>query len=231
MVYKKPKPPVPTKPKPTPKKKKPTAQVPVTSVTPRSTVKKPSAKQVAGTRKVVGAIAAVTPVGAARRGAATVARKVYQNRREFQGAKEVAKKKRLSGAGAPKQPNYPSGLVNVKNKPSKNIGLETRGKRRSSSEVRTNAEVYRWNKLEDTTAYGQPTMKSFKAGSKNNKSIKKATKAANPQRIKITGDTVYLRKAEEGLAKLYKVDKGSPQMRKVLKAANKRGLKAANKKK
>jgi hypothetical protein len=60
---KKPKPPVPGKPKPTPAKKKPAAQVPVTSVTPRSTVKKPSAKQVAGTRKVVANLAGATPIG------------------------------------------------------------------------------------------------------------------------------------------------------------------------
>jgi hypothetical protein len=65
MAMKKPKPPVPGRPKPTPAKKKPAPKVPVTSVTPRSTVKKPSAKQVAGTRKVVANLAGVTPVGRA----------------------------------------------------------------------------------------------------------------------------------------------------------------------
>ena len=64
MATKKPKPPIPSRPKPTPAKKKPAEKrVPVTSVTPRSTVKKPSAKQVAGTRKVVANLAGVTPVG------------------------------------------------------------------------------------------------------------------------------------------------------------------------
>ena len=47
----------------TPVKKKPAPKVPVTSVTPRATVKKPSAKQVAGARKVVANLAGVTPIG------------------------------------------------------------------------------------------------------------------------------------------------------------------------
>ena len=50
-------------PKKTPVTKKPAPKVPVTSVTPRATVKKPSAKQVAGARKVVANLAGVTPVG------------------------------------------------------------------------------------------------------------------------------------------------------------------------
>jgi hypothetical protein len=74
MAMKKPKPPVPGRPKPTPTKKKPAPKVPVTSVTPRSTVKKPSAKQVAGTRKVVGAVVAATPVGRLATGAVKASR-------------------------------------------------------------------------------------------------------------------------------------------------------------
>lgn len=50
-------------------------KVPVTSVTPKATTPKPSTKRVAGTRKVVGAIAAATPAGRAGRAAATTVKK------------------------------------------------------------------------------------------------------------------------------------------------------------
>ena len=80
MATKKPKPPIPGRPKPTPAKKKPAEKrVPVTSVTPRATVKKPSAKQVAGTRKVVANLAGVTPIGRGIKAAA----KAGQSARSF----------------------------------------------------------------------------------------------------------------------------------------------------
>jgi hypothetical protein len=99
MAMKKPKPPVPGRPKPTPAKKKPAPKVPVTSVTPRSTVKKPSAKQVAGTRKVVANLAGLTPVG---RGVKLGAKAVGKFDDAIYGLHHEYKKRTLTSAGKAK---------------------------------------------------------------------------------------------------------------------------------
>jgi hypothetical protein len=121
---KKPKPPVPGKPKPTPAKKKPAAQVPVTSVTPRSTVKKPSAKQVAGTRKLVANLAGVTPIGRgaklaqALRGKTTAAKKLDTKIKKFSnyGGEAYVNmgKKTTSTPKVKVEAFHPFGYINVK---------------------------------------------------------------------------------------------------------------------
>ena len=111
-----------------------------------------SKKQQAGTRKVVGAIAAATPVGkaasVATRAAQTVANKAVIGKRTSKVNKAFAKKQRLAGKNAPKQPKYPSNLVSVKPKAgtewAKRKGLEGRGKKTTKASVQDNAKYVKW---------------------------------------------------------------------------------------
>jgi hypothetical protein len=67
-------------------------KVPVTSVTPRATTAKASAKTMTGSRKVVGALAAATPIGRAAKTAGTVAKSARAS---------AANRRGLTAANAP----------------------------------------------------------------------------------------------------------------------------------
>jgi hypothetical protein len=188
-----------------------------------------SKKQQAGTRKVVGAIASVTPVGKAVGAAKKISKVASHNRgqRAFgkYKTKEWAKEDRLAGVGAPKQPNYPSNLKSVKNKPSKTVGLETRGKRISSQETLKRAQE-----------------RLTKKGIRGKKFDPTVVKIVHRQR---TGDA-YDIPSRRGTSDFYQREmsraqllgskkagtvKGIKKTTKVLSASEKRALKAANKKK
>jgi hypothetical protein len=220
--------------------KRPKGSQPLTLGTGGLRTGKVSKKQQAGTRKVVGAIASVTPIGKAAgvagRTAGAVANKAVIGRRTSKVIKESSKNLRLAGKGAPKQPSYPSNLINVKNKPSKTIGLETRGKRRTRENISSKAMDYMWDKKTTTGDYGVDYIKDFRPGSKNNKLINKALKVTrgNNKRVKITGTPKFSRgvsEAREGLAKLHGVKTKDMKMAKAIGKANKRALKSVNKKK
>jgi hypothetical protein len=207
--------------------KRPKGSQPLTLGTGGLRTGKVSKKQQAGTRKVVGAIAAATPAGrvakAATKGAKKVAFEVSYAKKTKPMLKrynEALKKQKYNDKidkVGPKQPKYPSNLVSVKNKPSKTVGLETRGKRRTREDVSSKASNYLWNKKERTGDYGVDYLQSFRPGSKNYRLEGKALKVTrtNNKRINISntpsGFSAITTKAD--------------------KAANKRGLKAANKKK
>lgn len=224
--------------------KKPKGTQPLTLGTGGLRTSKISKKQMAGTRKVVGAIAAVTPVGRLAKGASKGAAKAFNKlnnppgRAPFLGTrtqelkyktigarknakfdKYLAKEVRLSGKDAPKQPKYPSGLVSVKNKPSKSVGLETRGKKVTVKETTDRARAQ----------LGKAEMRKY-SGAKPKKSDKEISRIGTRVRATrmVPEEVAY---ARENLAKLHGAKTKDAKMRKALQTANKRGLKAANKKK
>jgi hypothetical protein len=226
--------------------KKPKGSQPLTLGTGGLRTGKVSKKQQAGTRKVVGAIAAVTPVGRAAKGASNLAGKainqgtrkkygagVYQTDGIRPGVKDAVQARKISkglekywkkeaaksGSNAPKQPNYPSGLVSVKNKPRKPAGLETRGKRVTVQQTTDRARA-QLSKVEMRKYSGATPKKSDKEISR----IGTRVRARNM----VPENVAY---ARENLAKLHGAKTKDAKMRKAIQAANKRGLKAANKKK
>jgi hypothetical protein len=222
--------------------KRPKGSQPLTLGTGGLRTGKVSKKQQAGTRKVVGALAAATPVGRAAKTAnvlggkavSAVVRKtnpgyapgfsafnkgIGKNISEGKAIrtrrKADAKETRLSGAGAPKQPKYPSNVKSVKNKPSKTVGLETRGKKATVTETSDRARYLLYTE-----------------GIKGKKRDASVLKAAN--RVKTTGTPQFSRgvsEAREGLAKLHGVKTKDMKMAKAIRKANKRALKSVNKKK
>jgi hypothetical protein len=183
--------------------KRPKGSQPLTLGTGGLRTGKVSKKQQAGTRKVVGAIAAVTPAGrvakAATKGAKKVAFEVSYAKKTKPMLKrynEALKKQKYNDKidkVGPKQPKYPSNLVSVKPKAgtewAKRKGLEGRGQKTTKGSVEHNAKYVKWKLDEKRMAGSERQMWSnYYDGTKNFRQAKGKNAARYAKVKKIAKD-------------------------------------------